>query len=1345
MPQIFSISGSFFNTASWSNPAIWYGGTVPTSSDQVFIRGIRTTINGAQLCWTGSTQTIPVGSTIGFPSSSSFFTYNDRDEELKINYVTCSATSFISCSVDTNFFSWSVDIFPLTQSMPSKKGGVIPNGAFVQFKPGQIQITGGMFISASTSASNVPAITIENGGELKMFSGSTLALNGRMEINDGTFEMSGSCNFLFGRNYPFQVTESFTTNVNGIYANSFPLQKFIVRGPEVRTNSTLSQSVAVGDPYITLNSVSGFEIGDQVFVGEQYLSMSRTDNGLFGVYSCLISSTDEVFEVAYKDVPNKRLYVERMNGLEGIIKATASANELIVDEERFKVGDKVNINGQTRTITSVTSSYDFLLKDYNFQSGATLSEWDTDLTRSFYFNDWSVYPGLGLTQFSTNQYRHLFIKNLMLDNVKIEAYVSNLRNVTNGSGSRGEYGVLIQSEPQMDYDQAQPTLYGNPQRTALSIWPASSSAWVTQKNYNGRYTINQYTSSYAIDGLKKFTLESVKGFTRGYINDNLFWEEINRAGSTWGRVGLYSNGNNCVVCTRFLVYAKYTKITLNSNITVSVGDMVRETGAEYIHTSGHQVIKLASTVTDPLEHKDLAFAYRGADEYDNTGRFPYIWGNNSSGSRNLDSNQYYRLVADYNQTYNYGSLVSRSVIIDMGEPVTFNNIGFIDNYVSILQNFTQSEALRFSGSNAITGSSPALPTASNWVALTASIRDERLRNTGETFRAFNVGTHTYRWIRIESNGATRSDLRTEFRGLRIRNNVSNSLALNNVSDINIGDEIQILTKNNIQPYADLGRYWLQQSVTSSTTTASFLDTFTQHYKVVNKSASVIYLDRPFEEGNIEKGAFVVKLNKDLKFSGSFDSGSANWKVGKILVAGNGTQNAVRRILFDNVSFQHINGSFPYYGSGGNSIFNGFTLTEANWFNYMGLTQGCTFYNHYNYNPSGYSMGYWQSRAGFGTRHCAIVGQTLITLNGFNGYGASSPSVATGNFLYGVTSQIGFQGSYSTQHIYSYNYILGSSIMPPSYTGLNVGRAQSTFGATYITERNLIAGSNTSVTYGLFQDNLTTQAQFVIRNNKIEMNNSINGQVFISTFMDKALENAYMLPKRGGYDFKRATPTYYQANSLASVFTQSYTQLPSHNIGGYYKDTNRQGYNIWSVNTGTWLKTESDPYYRHYRHYISGQANDWRVPIMGAYFWLGPGVSASFDMNFDYYQTQNIVWQTEGQYSGSLYLLALKNGAEIQEQYTLVKSQAPVNFNRSWDLVGPGFFQFGIAGHDTRAGYVGINNVTSRLSVSESQESQVFSNNLNMRYFDRNDKTWAKTMFNQTPGEQKFRLKGARLF
>jgi hypothetical protein len=45
MAQIFSISGSYFDSASWNDTSVWYGGIVPTSSDQVFIRGLRTTIN----------------------------------------------------------------------------------------------------------------------------------------------------------------------------------------------------------------------------------------------------------------------------------------------------------------------------------------------------------------------------------------------------------------------------------------------------------------------------------------------------------------------------------------------------------------------------------------------------------------------------------------------------------------------------------------------------------------------------------------------------------------------------------------------------------------------------------------------------------------------------------------------------------------------------------------------------------------------------------------------------------------------------------------------------------------------------------------------------------------------------------------------------------------------------------------------------------------------------------------------------------------------------------------------------------------------------------------------------
>jgi hypothetical protein len=49
MAIIFSISGAFFpgNSASWNDTATWYGGIVPTASDQVFVRGLRTTVKFA--------------------------------------------------------------------------------------------------------------------------------------------------------------------------------------------------------------------------------------------------------------------------------------------------------------------------------------------------------------------------------------------------------------------------------------------------------------------------------------------------------------------------------------------------------------------------------------------------------------------------------------------------------------------------------------------------------------------------------------------------------------------------------------------------------------------------------------------------------------------------------------------------------------------------------------------------------------------------------------------------------------------------------------------------------------------------------------------------------------------------------------------------------------------------------------------------------------------------------------------------------------------------------------------------------------------------------------------------
>lgn len=1344
MPQIFSISGSTFGNATWTNPAIWYGGIVPTASDQVFIRGIRTTINfaGTYPPWLGN-QTLTVASTAGLPAPGTVYTYTDRDDEIKINYITCSATQLISASIDTGFYSWSLDIFPLTQSLPSKKGGVIPNGAFVQFRPGQIQITASMFISQSNSMSAaVPAITIENGGDLRMFSGSTLAVDGYMLINDGAFEMTGSATYLFRRNFPSQSTETgILNNINGIIAGNFPLQKFIVRGPENRSNTVLSQSVAVGDSYLPVADPAPFAVGDHIFVGEPYLTQSRGDNGFRSAYITEISSYDEVFEVAGVDSPNKRLYIQRMNGMNGVVKATASATELIVDEERFQVGDKVVINNQVRTITDV-SSFDFLLKDYNFSSSATLADWETDLTRSFSFSDFTLFPGLGLTQFTSNQYRHLFVKDIMLDNVKVEAYVSNLRNITAGSSSRAEYGIHIQSEPQVDSDFGGPVTY-NPYRTSFVMDPQNNRCYLRQKFYNNGIFNTIYTGSYAIDGLKKITLEASKGMIRGYLNDLPVFDEVMRAGNYWGRVGVFTNGNNCFVCTRYVVYAKYTKITLDSGVTVNINDTVYETGAEYSHRVNDRVIKLASVVTDPREHRDLAFAYRGAEEYNYgvTGSFPYIYANNSA-SKNTDMNNASRQVGDYFFQYALGTANSRSVIIDFGQQVTFNNVGFVDSFASNLQNFTSSinGGISFSGSNGITGSLLS-PTISFWTPITNSL-DERFRTTTETYRSFSFPSQSFRFLRIETQGFTRSDLRNTFNGYRVLQNVSNSIAVNNAFDLGIGDQIFIFTRNNISSYRDLTNYLPVIQLTSSLTTASFLDRFTQHYTIVNKSASVLFLDRQFDEGNIEKGALVVKLNRTLQFSGSFSSGSGAWRVGKIAATGGGSQQPVRRILFENASFQHLNVNYPFLGGAGNAVFNGFGLTEANFFNYMGLLQGCTFYNLYNHGGTPWS---WGGRSGYATRHCTITNMSSINLVG-NGPAITAPAVATGNIIY-VTSQGGFS-NVSTINLYSYNFVMGGDLSIPGLVGYN-GLYVTPYAGAYIVERNNFDGVQSQTIMQQNIDNFGTSAFYKYRFNRVGYWNGINGRFYINQYMDRAMDTPFVLPKRGGLDWKRphtANPGNVQFHSVVSSSYAGNT-IPTHYVLGYIKNYNKQGYDVYPNYSGWWMKPQDSPYYRWYKQNIAGQPNDWRQPVLGAQIWVQGNTTASFNINFDYFQNQQLVWQAEQQHSGALYIIAMKNGNELDpiQANILPKSTTPQNFNKTYVLSGSGHYYFAIAGGASQGGYSAFANISSRLIASDTSDIQVLSNTFNMRYFNNEEQVLAKSSYNQTPTDTKFRLQGARIF
>jgi hypothetical protein len=102
MPDRFTISSSFFGTASWNNPSIWYEGIVPTSSDDVWIRGIRTTVSANTPFWPGTASEFFVASNIGFPSGGAqLYTYTDRNQEVRLNYQGISGSNrLLGVSVD---------------------------------------------------------------------------------------------------------------------------------------------------------------------------------------------------------------------------------------------------------------------------------------------------------------------------------------------------------------------------------------------------------------------------------------------------------------------------------------------------------------------------------------------------------------------------------------------------------------------------------------------------------------------------------------------------------------------------------------------------------------------------------------------------------------------------------------------------------------------------------------------------------------------------------------------------------------------------------------------------------------------------------------------------------------------------------------------------------------------------------------------------------------------------------------------------------------------------------------------------------------------------------------------
>jgi hypothetical protein len=1363
MPNRFTISGSSFGSASWNDPSIWSEGIVPTSSDNIYIRGVRTTINynindpqGASYYpWVGSISMV-VGSTAGFPPSGSFYTYSDRDDEIKINYGNITnATTFGSCSIDTSFNSWSLATYPVTESLPSRKGGFIANGSYIQFRPGIIDMKG-IEVSASY-------IEVYNGGHLRISSGSTLNLFNRVVVGDATLEVTGSNTIRWDRDFRTQVSNANDDQLCWIYSDALPFSKLLFNGPEVRTNTTLTATASIGDSFLTVSDTSNFRALDWIFVGVENLTASRTDNGREPQGFVSTTNMDEGFKVVHVSGSNQ-LYIARHAALEGRVIATGSSTELFVDEERYAVGDKVIINGQVRTVTSVTSSYDYLLKDYDFtgiNGSSSFTEWETDITRSVYFSDWQLINGLGLTQHVSNLYRHTFQKNIMLDKIKVEAYVSNLRGNTFGTGSRSEFGVYIHADPTADFDMENPRQTNQPYRTSFSIDPSQGRIFMRQRNYNNGYYINNFTGSGATNGLglsadgpKKITLESERGFIRGYFQDELIFEEIAKGGAMWGRAGLYTYGNSCFTCTRYVIYQKCQKITLSSAVTgVTAGNILYETGVEYRHNVGEQVIKLSSVVTDIADQENLIFAYRGASEYKNNGAFPYVKAVNLLSGTNTSWQNFYKLVNrdNYDLAENYGNGQQRSTIVDFTTASTFNSIGLVEwaQYSSYGQNFNQSNGLTFSGSNDNV----------NWIPITGTV-DARYRVTPEHQRFINLTSSvTYRFVRIETNGYSNSpngyNNYNYVKSLFVRNLVntgSSTIYVNNVSDFSVGDEVVIIPRSSEGNFRPIFMWYdrFHTLAAGNTPTSSFLDNFKQHYTITAVSSSTGYgsitLDRLYNDGYLYKDDYVVKVNRGLKISGSFAaSGSGKWATGRITAFPGA--NPVRRISFKNVSFQHINGRYTTRGDG---YRDGFSLNEYNWFDYVAPLQGCSFYNCFSdYNPW-----YWINRDGFSVRHNFISSFSDVRIWGYNTNTTTLPIVVTGN----IFNQMGMGAPRMNrgQMIFSWNHSLAvNSPFQQQQNSFN-STDSPVYITSYFVERNIGRSNDYGVIFGYNnnaaqngRDNIgAPNMTYKVRNNKLEY--CRNSATIIYQPGEKGFETPVITGNRGGWDQNSYIYPYNGTNELSQ--TEFANSGRDHYMPGHYpiqhaSNHNRWGYSLWINNRGYWIKNPNENYYRYYRtFYLSNSNPDWRDPIMAAYFYIGDdNISASFDLDFDYFINKGLVISNQGNFSGSLAVYALKNGKELRPTVALPKSTISQHYRETISVSGSGYYYIALGGLENKGGYAGISNIESKFNVPESDDVTLFSNTFTTKYFGSNKKVYYKTNFTVSPTDNKFRLKGARLF
>jgi hypothetical protein len=871
MASISSNTGSALTSPRmlWADTLSWVGAVVPGNLDDVTISGFRTTINQGNISKWSGTITITVASTSGFPTTGYFYTYTNFGDYVKVLYTGSTGTTFTGCSIDYTdpLCNWKYST--VTQTLSTNYynyGSVIGNGYYV-YSPAPL-----ITIPANYQA-NVSTLTISNGGILNIEPGGNLTANNFITLRDGRF--IGRANTT--NNSIISINRTEASGVGYLQTENYAMSILDVDGGETRSYGTTNTAIAVGDAIINITPVLGsFAVGDEIAIYDTSYANTRVS---FYAYRDIPNDwrlvRDEGFDVA--GVVGNQIALARRNGARGRIKGVATSGSqkvLTVDKDEFinqmnfKPGDIVVINNTKYTLADVKES-ELDLAAYDFQTGSTLADFLTDYASStgpWAIDSYGAYP-------TTNNYNTIVHKQIFRRDVIVEAEISPLNQYFTGSRGTDQFGLLFSYDPAFRNGTRSPqdgTMTGR-----FSGKDAGSTPYLTLgAKYASPGTDNWIDLSIdptfrtVMRGPHTERVELRNGILKAFINGEQIGERFEESGGHRGLVGWYSWNNTSTRVKSFRVKATTVDLYITTTDNFTINDIAYESGAEYAHTSGQRILKIASKVTSPGTHDDLSFNYRGlysanswpmCINYNGTNTNNYLW--------NLNTHTFTYAHEVY---MDLGTAANCSITVDLAQSQTFTHVSLTPR----MDDAGSATGAGFRGVQVL-GSNDN----SSFTLLYGPTDDvKRYCNPqSDTYPWYQqmghyyTGSQTYRYVKVIMNGHNGSSNPTLNRliGVGVYNFASNNytIVVNNASDFANGDVITVLNHANYISNDDFHHY---QAVKAGQNPDTYFYTSNTHSTIVNKVGNTLFLDRPINYGYVEGRESVVKINRNFKMLGYYD-------------------------------------------------------------------------------------------------------------------------------------------------------------------------------------------------------------------------------------------------------------------------------------------------------------------------------------------------------------------------------------------------------------------------------------------------------------------------------------------